>query len=82
MPLPHDAHGEPGDVQLLTRTYDGHALADRRVNRVNMRREFFYSTPAEVREILATTDHARWVYEYRDEAEAEEWRTSQKLISA
>jgi hypothetical protein len=58
------------------------ALADRRVNRVNMRREFFYATPAEVRQILATTDHARWVYEYRDDADAEEWRTSQKLITA
>nr|WP_281376360.1 DUF4041 domain-containing protein [Actinomycetospora corticicola] len=57
------------------------ALADRRVNRVNMRREFFYATPAEVREILARTDHARWVYEYRDDAEAEEWRTSQRLMS-
>jgi len=27
-------------------------FADRRVNRVNLRREFFYATPAEVREVL------------------------------
>ncbi|GAB6984523.1 hypothetical protein JCM10369A_10470 [Nocardioides pyridinolyticus] len=28
-------------------------LADRRVNRVNLRREFFYATPAEARDLLA-----------------------------
>ena len=27
-------------------------LADRRVNRVNLRREFFYATPAEARDLL------------------------------
>ncbi|WP_433035280.1 DUF4041 domain-containing protein [Actinomycetospora sp. CA-053990] len=55
------------------------ALAHRRVNRVNMRREFFYATPSEVRDILSHTDHARFVYEYKDEPDAEEWRTSQQL---
>lgn len=50
-------------------------FADRRVNLVNMRREFFYVTPAEVREALADigNDH---VLEYNDDAEAIEWRAS------
>src|SRR4051794_13363930 len=34
------------------------------------------------RAVRSSTDHARWVYEYRDDADAEEWRTSQKLITA
>lgn len=28
-------------------------LADKRVNRVNLRREFFYGTPADARDLLA-----------------------------
>ena len=30
-------------------------LADRRVNRVNLRREFFYATPAEARDLLTNS---------------------------
>ncbi|MGI8756264.1 MAG: GIY-YIG nuclease family protein [Acidimicrobiales bacterium] len=30
-----------------------HAFADRRVNVVNQRREFFFATPEQVREVLA-----------------------------
>ncbi|OLR93564.1 DUF4041 domain-containing protein [Actinokineospora bangkokensis] len=52
-----------------------HRLADRRVNVVNHRREFFYATPAEVRDLLVTLgdDH---VLEYTETAEALEWRAS------
>jgi hypothetical protein len=52
-----------------------HDLADRRVNRVNLRREFFYATPAEVRETLErlTDQH---ILEYHEAAEALEWRAS------
>ncbi|WP_246154625.1 DUF4041 domain-containing protein [Saccharopolyspora hirsuta] len=50
-------------------------LARKRVNLVNPRREFFYATPAEVRELLLELgdDH---VLEYTDTAEAIEWRAS------
>ncbi|WNV87262.1 DUF4041 domain-containing protein [Umezawaea sp. Da 62-37] len=52
-----------------------HKLAHRRLNLVNPRREFFYATPAEVRDLLVSlgNDH---VLEYNDIAEAVEWRAS------
>lgn len=49
-------------------------LSDRRVNQVNMRREFFYATPEEVRELLKK--HAGQVLEYVLEPEAAEYRQS------
>jgi hypothetical protein len=49
-------------------------LADRRVNRVNLRREFFYATPSEVRDLLA--DVAGDLLEYTDSAEAFEYHQS------
>jgi hypothetical protein len=51
-------------------------LAHKRVNLVNHRREFFYATPAEVKELLVGigNDH---VLEYSDTAEAVEWRASE-----
>jgi hypothetical protein len=50
-------------------------LGGQRVNLVNHRREFFYATPAQVRDLLAEmgNDH---VLEYTDLAEAVEWRAS------
>ena len=50
-------------------------LSHRRVNLVNPRREFFYATPAEIKELLLGLgdDH---VLEYNDTAEAVEWRAS------
>jgi hypothetical protein len=50
-------------------------LADRRVNRVNLRREFFYATPTEVRQLLErlTDQH---ILEYHENPEAMEWRAS------
>ncbi|MGX7828092.1 DUF4041 domain-containing protein [Actinokineospora sp. 24-640] len=50
-------------------------LSHKRVNLVNARREFFYATPAEVRDLLVDLgdDH---VVEYNDTAEAVEWRAS------
>src|SRR5690606_12403993 len=41
-------------------------FADKRVNRINMRREFFYATPEEVLEALR--EHNVAVVEYRTEA--------------
>ncbi len=52
------------------------ALADRRVNRVNLRREFFHATPAEVLDVLRRTDQGDNVLQFTELAEAEEWRAS------
>jgi hypothetical protein len=49
-------------------------LADRRVNRVNLRREFFYATPAEVRALLSTV--AGDLLEFTESAEAFEYHQS------
>lgn len=57
-----------------------HELADRRVNRVNLRREFFRATPGEVLAALERTEAREHLLEYTEFPEAEEWRTSQKLI--
>lgn len=54
-------------------------LADRRVNRVNLRREFFHATPAEVLAALQRTEARDNLLEYTEFAEAEEWRTSLKI---
>ncbi len=51
------------------------ALNDRRVNRVNLRREFFRATPAEVRDLLEQIA-GQHLLEYRDVPEALEWRQS------
>ncbi len=52
-------------------------FADRKVNKVNGRKEFFYATPAEVRTSLA--DVAGNLLEFKEEAEAEQFRESQRI---
>lgn len=47
------------------------ALESNRVNKVNLRREFFYATPSEVRELLLK--HAGNLLEFVEEAEAPEF---------
>lgn len=49
-------------------------LADKRVNRVNQRREFFYATPAQAKTLLA--DLAGNLLQYEDLPEALEFRQS------
>lgn len=66
-------------VSLETQLH--HELAERRVNRVNLRREFFYATPAEVLAVLQQTDAGENLLEYNDLAEAEEWRASRKIAT-
>ncbi|WP_199719956.1 DUF4041 domain-containing protein [Pseudokineococcus lusitanus] len=51
-------------------------LGDRRVNRVNHRREFFYATPAEAREHLAALSGD--LLQYEELAEALEYRQSHR----
>ncbi len=56
-------------------------LADRRVNTINLRREFFRATPAQVKVHLA--ELAGELLDYRDEAEAVEYRQCiQRLTNA
>jgi hypothetical protein len=63
-------------VGLETRLHQ--RLEDRKVNRVNQAREFFYATPAEVRDVLADVA-GQHLLEYTEDAEAAEWRTSQGM---
>lgn len=51
------------------------ALDDRRVNKVNLRREFFHATPADVRDLLQKIA-GQHLLEYRDTPEALEWHQS------
>jgi hypothetical protein len=51
------------------------ALEARRVNRVNLRREFFYASPSQVRGLLQQMA-GEHLLEYREVAEAPEWRES------
>jgi Domain of unknown function (DUF4041)/Meiotically up-regulated gene 113 len=51
------------------------ALADSRVNLVNLRREFFYVTPAEIRAVVEDIA-GQHVLEFHETPEALEWRTS------
>ena len=50
-------------------------FADRRINRVNLRREYFRATPEEVREAL--TEHAVELLDFKIEPMAEEYRYSE-----
>ena len=52
----------------------------KRVNHVNLRREFFHVAPAEVRDALARLD-GQHLLEFHEEAEALEWRASQKAMA-
>lgn len=52
-------------------------FADRRVNHVNQRREFFFASPAEVRKILA--EKVGGLLEFNDEPEALEYLQSRSL---
>lgn len=52
-------------------------LADKRVNLVNLRREFFYATPQEVRDVLHRVADDVAMLSYAEEPEAPEWRQSE-----
>lgn len=73
------------DVHLLFFSKDAvgletmlhHEFEDRRVNKVNARKEFYYCTPQEVLDKLQEKEVA--VVEYHVEPEAEEYRISQQI---
>lgn len=78
VPFRFDAHAlifSEDAVDLETRLH--RELDDRRVNRVNLRREFFYATPAEVREVLERIG-GQHLIEYTELPEAAEWRASRE----
>lgn len=60
-------------VGLETRLHQH--FADKRVNLVNMRREYFYVTPHEVKEVLEKVG-GQQLLEFREVPEATEWRAS------
>lgn len=54
---------------------------DRRVNRVNLRREFFYVPPTDVRDALKRLA-GQHLLEFREDSEAREWRASEGAARA
>jgi len=56
-----------------------HEFEVQRVNKVNAHREFYYVTPAEVRDHLVSIA-GQYVTEYRDTVEALEWRASGAVL--
>jgi hypothetical protein len=76
VPFHYDVHAMVfSDDAVSLETSLHHQLADRRVNLVNLRREFFRASPAEVRDILA--GHRASIIHWTDEPEAAEWRQSE-----
>lgn len=76
VPFHYDVHAMVfSDDAVGLETSLHHQLADRRVNLVNLRREFFHVTPAEVRDLLA--GHQASIIHWTDEPEAAEWRQSE-----
>ncbi|MGC5078264.1 DUF4041 domain-containing protein [Agrococcus sp. DT81.2] len=53
-------------------------FADRRLNRVNMRREYFHATPSEVREVLR--EHSVELLDFKLEPAAEEFLATQAIV--
>lgn len=76
VPFPFDVHLKLYDDNAADIEAELHRrLANRRVNRVNLRREFFYATPAEVRELLLEIAEGKAI-EFTELAEAEDYRRS------
>lgn len=78
VPFGYDLHAlvfAEDAVDLETRLHQH--FADSRVNLVNLRREFFYATPEDVRDALPGMGLSSVVTEFHTEALAEEWNTSE-----
>ncbi|GAB3917828.1 hypothetical protein GCM10011575_41960 [Microlunatus endophyticus] len=81
VPFPFDVHAiyfAEDAVQLENELH--HAFSEARVNRVNLRREFFFATPAQVRDILQTK--VGNLLEFVEEPEAAQYFQSQGLWPA
>jgi hypothetical protein len=77
VPFRFDVHALVFSEDAVTLETELHRrLSHKRVNLVNTRREFFYATPAEVKEQLLAIRDAH-VLQYTDTPEAVEWRASE-----
>ncbi|SRR5579884_1264883 len=82
VPFRFDVHALVFSEDAVTLERKLHQEFDsRRVNRVNLRREFFRATPAEVRDALARFD-GQHLLEFHEEPEALEWRASHRAQPA
>ncbi len=75
VPFPFDVHAIyfSNDAIALENELH-HAFADRRLNQANLRREFFFATPEEVRDVLA--EKVGNLLEYAAAPEAEQYDQS------
>ena len=81
MPFPFSVHALFFSADAITLENDLHAaFAERKVNRVNERREFFFATPHEVRELLALK--VGNLLEFADQPDAAEFFQSRKYWPA
>ncbi len=77
VPFPFDVHAMFFADDAVTVEADLHrAFAERRVNVINQRREFFFATPAEVREVLL--EKVGSLLEFAEEPEATQYLQSKK----
>lgn len=76
VPFPYDVHALLFSDDAVTLENQLHkAFANRRVNFVNERREFFFSTPGEVRELLE--QHAGGLLEFTGAPSAPEYHRAE-----
>lgn len=81
VPFPFDVHALFFSEDAITLENELHkAFADRKVNHVNQRREFFFATPEEVRVVLA--EKVGGLLEYTDSPEAVEYFQSRGMWPA
>ena len=81
VPFGFDVHALFFSEDAVTVEADLHRrFADKRVNRVNTRREFFYASPAEVRDVLSEV--AGNLLEFTEEPEAEQYRLSLQMAES
>jgi Skp family chaperone for outer membrane proteins len=81
VPFRYDVHAVIfSDDAVELETHLHRELADRRVNLVNHRREFFYATPIEVRDILAGVEGPN-LLSFEEHPEALEWHQSENTRS-
>jgi hypothetical protein len=77
VPFPFDVHAMFFADDAVTVEADLHrAFADRRVNLINQRREFFFATPAEVRTVLL--EQVGNLLEFAEEPDATQYLQSKK----
>ncbi|WP_200944613.1 DUF4041 domain-containing protein [Geodermatophilus sp. Leaf369] len=75
VPFPFDVHAIYFSDDAITLENElHHAFADRRLNQANLRREFFFATPEEVRDVLA--EKVGNLLEYAAAPEAEQYYQS------